>query len=502
MTIKYTHRDIRSYYQELVENALQYLADNKIDKCVSNIEASSYLQYNYNYIYTDDVVEQIIKKISDLLLVTDNSVCDDNIIVWYDSFSWDNRGLTQQYIDALSVLDNKKFVYVSEGGIDGRGNDIKTSLQGYGNCIDIVEINGDIEQKVRKLYRIILKYRPAKFLLHSTPWTIAPIVVLYSFPQIKLYQINITDHAFWVGSKRVDYSVEFRKYGFTVSREKRGIDINKLIFLPYYPWHTDTAFNGFPIDTQGKVVLFSGGSIYKIVGEDNFFFFLIRDILFANENAIFLFAGEGNTEWLKKLIVENNLGNRFILLGTRTDICEVFKRCDIYIGTYPFPGGLMSQYAALYKKPILAYKNFNTDSVEDLICTKKYEPFSFSNRTDLINEAKKLISDNNYRLERGEFFSSLVLLQPEFRKKFKSLVIEESHVDNKQYCDFPQIDYNAFNESYLDRLNKNVTSRELERRLFRAFGINLFRGSIRKWKIIYKVFPCIWHKILRRCKII
>ena len=36
-------------------------------------------------------------------------------------------------------------------------------------------------------------------------------------------------------------------------------------------------------------------------------------------------------------------------------IDAVFENCDIYLGTYPICGGLMSQYAAMHAKPILAY---------------------------------------------------------------------------------------------------------------------------------------------------
>lgn len=74
----------------------------------------------------------------------------------------------------------------------------------------------------------------------------------------------------------------------------------------------------------------------------------------------------------REFIRNNGFQRRVFLLGSRRDIHAVFRACDIYMGTYPIGGGLMSQYAAVNGKPILAYASEECPSafVETVVCHK------------------------------------------------------------------------------------------------------------------------------------
>lgn len=55
------------------------------------------------------------------------------------------------------------------------------------------------------------------------------------------------------------------------------------------------------------------------------------------------------------MIKKYQLGDRFYVLGFRNDIIELFRKVDVYIGTYPIGGGLMTQIAASNNLPVVQY---------------------------------------------------------------------------------------------------------------------------------------------------
>ena len=77
------------------------------------------------------------------------------------------------------------------------------------------------------------------FVFYSTPEDVIGTTALYSYDgQFIRYQINLTDHAFWLGSQCFDKCIEFRSYGASISKEYREIQSSKItvtqndLFLP------------------------------------------------------------------------------------------------------------------------------------------------------------------------------------------------------------------------------------------------------------------------------
>lgn len=467
--VKYTHSDITKYYTQFVNTALLYFQRKNYRRSINCIEGAAFLQYHYNKIYRDDRLEKLLDNLSSCIFPKHQVTLSHKVYLFYDAFTYDNHGLTQQYIDALGHMENISFVYVAESCITDIGHFILQELKQFIN-VTIIELEGDRKTKMEKFYDLLLQYKPEKVFLHIRPWSTIPLLPLYAFSNILIYQINLTDHAFWLGADLIDYSLEFRNYGCTVSLEKRNLKVEQLLLLPFYPWCENMVFEGFPKKTEDKVILFSGGSLYKIMGHNDFFFFLVKDILEQNLNAVFMYAGDGNSDHILSLIRKYNLENRFFLIGSRKDIYEVFKHIDIFIGTYPLGGGLMSQYAAINAKPLLIYST-GKRAIEDVVCTERYAEFTFFDREELLKEACLLITNENYRKDRGFFFQSLIMGKKKFRENFSKTILSNLTIKPILY---EMIEYEMLCSDYLGRMNNHVKQGYLELKLIKLYGIKSF----------------------------
>lgn len=486
MRVPYTLSELNNTYERLVLRAISLYESGDLTECVICIQSAAQFQYNLNYIYTDDRLERLVRMISADLYSNDTFSVNHNVVFFYDSFCLDNRGLTQHYLDALVNSKTYKIIYIVESNTLDTGRDIVSFLMK--NNVEIQQLpSGPLLDRCNHLYQLIRKYRPAAALFHLTPYTVLPFIAFYPFHEIKKYQINLTDHAFWLGNKDFfNYTYEFRTYGIEVSLEKRGYDIKQLILNQYYPWQSGLSFKGFPINTDGKVVILSGGAMYKIEGDNDMYYVLVKNLLDTFPEVILLYAGSGNDSHLQKFIRENNFTDRFILLGNRSDIDAVFKNSDIYLSTYPFGGGLMSQLAAINRKPILLYKS---KEIERLICTKEYRPYALPSVELFIEEAAKLIRNKVYREERGKFFSELLIGQDEFRKRFCETFMNLCYEPEIHHHE--DIDYDTFTKTYVRRINNN------------SFGLiekPLIRQRIISFKILFNFFLQIPRYI--KCRVI
>lgn len=471
----YSKEEIDRYYDYVVTLAQKAFYANNIKKSISNIELAANLQYYYNSIYTDMRLEELILSISRKLLPVSLISGRKKRYLFYDSLGADRQGLTQQYIEALNDL-HSEYLFVFENESDARGikrDEILSMLQDKSD-VRILELwkFGNYENQINILYNAIMEYSPSTIFMHLCPQSCVPLVVFSAFPNIIKYQINLTDHAFWLGSKVLDYSLEFRNYGYTVSVEKRYIKQSKVLLFPYYPVVQEEFFEGFPLQAKDKIVIFSGGSYYKIYDKSNTYFELLKNMLLENDNAIVLFAGFGNEKPFLNFIHENHFEDRIVLSGYRKDINEIFKNCDIYMNTFPLSGGLMSQYAAIHSKPILALSD-GKRAVEDIVCTRKYGKISCYSKDEFLEEAQHLISDVNYRREKGDFMRELIMGKEQFKENLNNLL------NNRYLGREPKIipvDYESFFNTYYYRLNNT------------EYAVEAVMCKSLKWKIGL-VFP-------------
>lgn len=485
--MKLTKENIDQAYNKVKRLANKAFEEQDYNKAILELERSAKVANLFNFIYSDSDSESLIRQLSARIISSpvDTFTSKQKKYVFYDSFGWDNRGLTQQYIRAFKSL-KVDFLYIYENEDTVNSKCLAQDLRECGEHVTIYKLNHSLPaiEQIRSLYDRIVQYAPEKAFLHIAPWAVKSLCVFYALPQVEKYNINLTDHAFWLGNECFDYNIEFRNYGYSVSMEKRGFKSERLLLLPYYPIVNHNRFEGFPVEIHpDSVKIFSGGAFYKIYGERGAYFEIVKRILTKNPQVVLLFAGTGEDGPLMKFIKENEFDKRFILLGDRKDINEVFKSCDIYLCTYPFTGGLMAQYAAINSKPILSYSSsdFPTNYIEDIVCYDNSRKITYTDLDQFYEYSDKLCVDPIFRQEEGKELKQCVIDREIFDAKVRQILDKgNTGIKGKEGL---AINYERFSEKYL----------EVENNFQNAFKLLLLREY--RFKAFF-LFPKIMFKIM------
>lgn len=391
--------------------------------CISGL---SYIAYTFGFRYTDDEVEEMLNKISQQIKrkETPRGAAGPHRCVMIDSLSEYHGGLTVQYLRAIKAA-GWDVLYLSDTDLNQRHRaELRKELSTNPRMkvVAVPRLTRGLK-RCQFMYDAIIDFNPDSVIVHISPDAAYPAMVCYALPpQIKKFLINYTDHSFLLGTGCVDRSFEFTNYGASISWRYRHIEESNMFMLPYYSFSDDVPFKGLPPIADGKTVIFSGGNYWKITDDQGTFFMLVKRILDVCPNAVVLFAGAGNDIPVKKFIKQYGIDERFVLLGWRNDIAALFDHCDICLSTYPYPGGLMSQFAARAGKPVLAYDPEMKHRTETLTCQVKQIDISKHNIDDLLSDANRLVADVGYRQARGAEIRSCVLSIDDFNKKFKMAV--------------------------------------------------------------------------------
>lgn len=455
---KLTGKDILKAYAKTKNSARIALRRNKVEKSLRYIELSAKVAYSYNYFYADEELEEILNEVSQRIITNDKEFVPlQNHYVFYDYAGQDHRGLTQQYLRAFMSMD-VHILYILEYHTPELNKEIFAELTVYPKAsFLIIDKSRSLTNQILQVYSKIVEFRPDKIFMHLFPWDVVAVSVFNRIRNATRYQINLTDHTFWLGVKCSDFVLEFRDYGATISLQKRHIPLEKLLKLPYYPVIDCAPFQGLPFDIEKHehVIIFTGGSLYKTLGDNYAFYEIIKNILKANQEVILLLAGNGSgMDFIRKFIVDNGFESRMFLLGNRADINYLFAISDIYLGTYPLCGGLMTQYAAFNGKPILAYtdKSIECNQLdgilynvpEDLIVTH-------TDKNAFYAEAERLIRDKAYREEIGRRLRNCVIKNNDFKDKLQAFIMKP---DKKDTIVIKNIDYERFAELNLEVENE------------------------------------------------
>lgn len=495
--MKLTKGNIDEAYKKIKSLAYKAFEKQDYNRAILELEHSAKVANLFNFIYADPDSESLIRQLSARIISSpvDTFTLKPKKYVFYDSFGWDNRGLTQQYVRAFKSL-KVDFLYIYEHEDKVNSKCLAQDLKECGEHVTIYKLDCSLSivEQIRSLYERIVQYAPEKAFLHISPWAVKALCAFYALPKIEKYNINLTDHAFWLGNECFDYNIEFRNYGYSVSLEKRGFKPERLLLLPYYPIVNHNPFEGFPAEIPPDAVkIFSGGAFYKIYGEKGAYFEIVKRILTKNPQAILLFAGAGEAAPLTKFIKENRFDKRFILLGNRKDINEVFKACDIYLCTYPFTGGLMAQYAAINGKPILSYSSsdFPTNYIEDIVCYNDSRTITYTDLDRFYGYSDKLCADPVFRQEEGRELKQSVISQEIFDTKVRQ-ILDQGNTGIQGKAELA-IHYERFSEKYL----------EVENSFQDAFKMLLlseyrFRAFLLFPKLMFKIMPWALLKCLKR----
>lgn len=456
--MKVNLRVVKAGYKGIKKLAFKAFEAGNYEKSLSYIEKASILATQIMWRYADEELDSLQAKIAEECIKKRDGeyVVDSKKVVFYDYF-----GLTfilaLQYLRTLSNL-GYEVLYLMEERVNVEPTILDSIDLEKNITIKIIKTNTNILNRINDIYHSILDYKPSKLFLHINTVS-ACLPVLHHLPkQITKYYINLGDHAFWLGSTAVDYSFEFRSFGAVVSEEMRGLKKEQLLLLPYYPIVDKREFMGFPDEVKDKVIIFSGGDFYKTVDREDNYWKLCYNILSQNPNAVILYANKGINDYgnnlMHEFIIKNRFENRFIPIGFRRDINEVMMHCDIYMGTFPMSGGLMSQHAAINAKPILQFyptSLFSFEETESMICFREKFDISFTDEKRFLEEAKRLIDSEAYRRKQGKKLQEAMITQEEFEKIFEASL--ETH-QTQLSIEKVNINYTALEQWWIDVNNR------------------------------------------------
>lgn len=479
----YSDKDVLAIYRQLRKISYELAEKHNWNKAASYLSSAAKWAYQFNFIYSDSEADALIKRISDAQIKQVNvNQPIDNRYVLIDSFCFDNRGLTQQYLRAM-IQNEVEILYICTAKTIDSGSDILNELSKYPKARTLLFVGDSINmiEMGRGIVEEISRYAPPHIFLHIAPWDITALLACSAVSGSTIYNINLTDHAFWLGSSLLDYNIEFRPYGMTVSLEKRGLKPEQLLQQPFYPVAPIShPFRGFPKMPDNAVIVFTGGALYKILGKNDVFFHMMEAVLSIAPNVYILVAGFDSSAVFDEKCSKINGKDRVLQIGVRDDIDAVFQECDIYLSTYPVSGGLMCQYAAKYKKPILAYRDIDDreNAVEEMVNHFSNGCSSYTDLSLFLDYARKLILDKRFRQDEGNAIHKGLMTAEAFSASFPNLV--SSHTKRWNWsCD--SIDYEAFSAHYLELENDSLAAtKELlrERRLHLLFKLKGYRRQL------------------------
>lgn len=417
--------DIHQGYRGVRNLAASAMKKKDYEKTLSYIYHCSIIAGQFNWIYSDAKIEDLLQKIAeDTINKSEKGFNpDSNRWVLYDDWCT-SYVLAIQWLEAMAK-SGKEILYITSRDFSkpSRNAIILDRVEAFKNVSVHVVPQGNEIERAQDIYNAVISFNTSKLILHKGAISSPVNLALYVLPKgVCKYIINLSDQTFWLGSKAIDYSLEFRQFGASVSLQKRGLRNEQLLLVPFYPADDRNEFAGFPEEcTRDKVIIFSGGDYYKTLNEKRTYWKLVKSILDQFPQVIFLFATknipEGDAE-IYRFIKDNSFEGRFIYIQFRPDIYQVFAHCDIYMGTCPTSGSLMTGLACVNSKPILQYYEPGTtdDETEQSVCFNEQYSISYSDENAFLQEAGKLINDARYRKKQGERLQRAIISTEQFDK--------------------------------------------------------------------------------------
>ncbi len=92
---------IMSDYEKLKKLGIKLYEKRRFDECISVLKTLSWLMYNYNIVYTDDDIENIIISLASKYYTVKKVNTNNTYVLFYDYWAIDARWLTTIYLSAL-----------------------------------------------------------------------------------------------------------------------------------------------------------------------------------------------------------------------------------------------------------------------------------------------------------------------------------------------------------------------------------------------------------------
>ncbi len=468
-------QDVVKCYETIKKQINKKYKKQDIDKVIDLTDSLALVVEKFNWIFCDYEIEKLLQIISNKYVIksaTNNS--DIRKIVFYDQIG-STECLGLQYLRSLMYY-NFEILYIFESSTRTCSKILLDELIHYQKA-KIIIVDSSKNNKIHEinnLYKEIIIFNPHKAILHSPAEGAFGVILWNALSQIERYRIVPGDHHFYLGILCVDYFFEFRRFGFTTATDKRLIDKNSIYIQPYYPISDNSFFDGFPVDISNKIIIFTAGALYKIYGENEIFFYILKKLLSDNPQIIIFLAGDGSFSPIINFIKENRFEDRLILLGYRKDLNLCIANSDIYLSTFPLTGALTSQFAASYSKPILSYTsedlcvNYIDDILGDEINQDNHK-VTFTNLDDFFIYANKLINDSDFRAKEGYKVNKSLTTKTNFDTNLLSILNKENQ---KRAIEKLEINFEKSVKININIENKYVPN--LKYYLLKKFHFNFF----------------------------
>lgn len=478
------------FVDKLKNIANRAIKKGNYEKALAAIASCGRILNSFNQFYTDDALEEMLYKIADALKgqsCFEKKAEKNETVFFYDGFGLDLRGVALMYLNALKK-NGYKIIYVTNIRAQYKQENIKRAMEDADIVWEYVDMRKSYRNWTEKLFALILQYNPKSLFLYTTPYDVSGIVAFCMFAgRGDRYLIDLTDHAFWLGKCAIDYCLGSREMSASIEHYKRGIEKDKLIKLGVnllIEEHQN--HEGLPFDVKNTRYIFSGGALYKTLGDENNTYYKIVDHILSNHaDIVFLYAGSGDDSQLKKL--RNKFGNRAIYIPEREDFFYLIENCVLYLNTYPMFGGMMMKYCAYAKKLPITLKH-NNDS-DGLLLNQKTAQIEYETMDELIADVDKLLTDAAYLRKREGLLEGTVITEERFVNNLKNTI--ENHKTDYNHS-FLEMDTTKFQAEYLERFHLADEKRDLvlyiNRSLFYHFpwmfivALKKFAGKILKNK--------------------
>ncbi len=440
--------------------------------------------YLYNQFYTDKDIETLLLEIKDNILENSRYKPNSNVVLFYDGFGLDLRGWAVSYVKALSKL-GYYVVYVAPSQSENNIPHIISELNPSSSCVIYIDHDITFVDRAGKINSLFSKYAPGTAFFYTTPNDVSAAIAFSNNPATTRIQVDLTDHAFWIGVNSFDIILECREMGASIAHFYRGIPLNKIQKLDCAPYiNIAESYEPLPLDIEKEKYIFTGGALYKTLGDTELLYYkTIRHILENFVDIKFLYAGEGDCSELNKLQAE--YPGRVFYVHERPDFFRILCNCTLYINSYPMFGGLMMRYAALAGKIPVTLKH-NNDS-DGLLINQEKLGVEFEDYDDYISEIDLLLSNEAYRTQKEKCMKNTVIDEETFNKNLDKLIKE--HKTEFFFNKIRKYDTSEFRAEYKKRFSEKTICELIANKkslfLFAYFPIKYLKGVM--YKIARKI---------------
>lgn len=410
--MKINRRKVAKDYKFYKQKAFEYRESGDIHKAMVSVCACGELAYGYfcEESFGDDDLDTLLYQIgkANFTIPTIKNP-QDKRVVFFDSFAIDNRGITEQYLDALHY-NGYEILFITSNTQFSKESKLGKLLTLYKKCsVLVLSRPNHIILSANQIAQEIAEWQASKVFIHISPCDLLPIMLFSQYAgMLHRYFINLTDHAWWLGRNCIDTNLEFRQFGLSLSTQVRGIDKAKEALIPYYPvsqLSTGTIDNLLPKGLEGKFVIVTGGTFYKYLDADFTLLHIVQSILNNNENVVLLMVGTGKAgELYKREVEKKGLKDRIFLMDNTPYLLSVFRHAHLYLSSYPMTGGLMAQIAVKQGLPVVAYsaQGMDYNDLSDICYSRTFQ--IYESAKSFLQEIHRLVSDKSYYQQYAESF--------------------------------------------------------------------------------------------------